>query len=83
MSNEERKNTQLGNLLEKPVYFIETFRMTMRPDGTTYMAKNRKFMKGASFATVMIEARKMRAEGLYDRVEIFRMRGVVDSLGAL
>lgn len=83
MSNEERKNTQLGNLLEKPVYFIESFRMTMRPDGTTYMAKNRKFMKGASFATVMIEARKMRAEGFYDRVEIFRMRGVVDSLGAL
>lgn len=79
----QRKEQQLTNLLEKPVYFIETFRMTMRPDGTTYMAKNRKFMKGASFATVMIEARRMRAEGLYDRVEIFRMRGVVDSLGAL
>ena len=76
----QRKEQQLTNLLEKPVYFLQMFRNSIHEDGTAYVSKERRFLPHTTFAEALEEVRKERLRGYYDRVELNRMRGVVDSV---
>ena len=76
----QRKEQQLTNLLEKPVYFLQMFKNCIHEDGTTYVSKERRFLPHTTFAEALDEVRKERLRGYYDRVELYRMRGVVDSV---
>lgn len=76
----QRKEQQLTNLLEKPVYFLQMFKNCIHEDGTAYVSKERKFLPHTTFAEALEEVRKERLRGYYDRVELYRMRGVVDSV---
>lgn len=80
MSNEEKKEMQLSNLLEKPVYFLQCFKYGVYPDGTGFTNKERKFLPGMTFAKALEEAKKEQMRGFYDDVKLYRMRGVVDSV---
>lgn len=75
-----RKETQLSNLLEKPVYFLELYRQKIREDGTAVMNRKRKFLKGFTFFEAINEAKKYMMTGYYDDVKLYQMRGVVDSV---
>lgn len=76
----QRKEQQLTNLLEKPVYFLQMFKNCIHEDGTAYVSKERRFLPHTTFAEALDEVRKERLRGYYDRVELYRMRGVVDSV---
>ncbi len=78
--NDERREIQLRNLLDKPVYFLQLFKNGVYPDGTGYTTKERKFLPGLSFAKALEEAKKEQMRGYYDDVKLFRMRSVVDSV---
>lgn len=80
MEKEERKEAQLRNLLDKPVYFLQCFKYGVYPDGTGYTTKERKFLPGMTFARALEEARKEQMRGFYDDVKLYRMRRVVDSV---
>ena len=76
----QRKEQQLTNLLEKLVYFLQMFKNCIHEDGTAYVSKERRFLPHTTFAEALDEVRKERLRGYYDRVELYRMRGVVDSV---
>lgn len=56
----QRKEQQLTNLLEKPVYFLQMFKNCIHEDGTAYVSKERRFLPHTTFAEALEEVRKER-----------------------
>ncbi len=75
-----KKSSQLGNLLEKPVWFLQLETWKVDVNGNEFVSEERRFLNGMTDLEALQEARKVLYSREYDAVHLCRMRAVVDNV---